>query len=226
MKEIMRGPDISVHNGLIDFNKIKDKYGFVLIRCGYGGNYVHQDDEYFLRNAEECEKLNIPYGVYLYSYADTKEKALSEAKHVLRLIKGRKISFGIWYDMEDKTLPEDKDLLSDIAVTFLEEIESQGHYCGIYASKYFFENRFIKEKIAPYDKWVALWNKEDTFKEAHGMWQFTSKAKIEGLEGDFDMNIAYKNYPEIIKNMENKEIYPKEITLHFKDRDLIYKLSE
>lgn len=205
---ILKGPDISVFNGLVDFTKIKDKYDFVILRCGYGSDFVSQDDENFLRNALECEKLNIPYGVYLYSYADTKEKALSEAKHVLRLIKDRDISFGVWYDLEDKILPENKELLSDIAVTFLEEIENSGYYAGIYASLYFFNNRFNKKKIAPYDKWVAQWNNEDNFKEPHGIWQFTSKAEIEGLSGNFDMNLAYKNYPEITKDLKGNDKFP------------------
>ena len=206
-KIVLKGADISEFNGVIDFNKINKNLDFVIIRCGFGSDFAHQDDAYFERNVTECEKLNIPYGVYLYSYADTKEKALSEAKHVLRLLKDKNPLCGVWYDVEDKIMPEDKKLLSEICAIFCEEIEKSGFYAGIYANLSWFNKRFIKEKIAPYDKWVAQWNETDDMKEAHGMWQYTENGKIEGLNGDFDLNYAYKNYPEIIKNMNEKRSF-------------------
>ena len=36
------------------------------------------------------------------------------------------------------------------------------------------------------------------------MWQYTSKGVIDGLKGNFDLNKAYKNYPEITKSMQLK----------------------
>jgi hypothetical protein len=42
---------------------------FVIIRCGYGNNIASQDDKYFAQNVAGCEKYNIPYGIYIYSYA-------------------------------------------------------------------------------------------------------------------------------------------------------------
>jgi len=206
-KAILKGADISEFNGALDFEVIKENLDFVILRCGFGSDYLNQDDEYFERNAKECEKLGIPYGVYLYSYADTKAKALSEAKHVLRLIKDKTPLCGVWYDVEDKIMPTDKNLLSDICALFCEEIEKNGHYVGIYANLSWFNTRFVKEKIAPYDKWLAQWNEKDEMEEAHGMWQYTSKGKINGLNGDFDLNVAYKNYPEIIKNMYEKQSF-------------------
>ena len=204
----LKGPDISVHNGDIDFEIIKKNFDFCILRCGYGSDYTNQDDENFVNNALECERLDIPYGVYLYSYADTVDKALSEAKHTLRLIKDRKISFGVWYDLEDKILPKNKELLSAIAVTFLEEIEKAGYYAGIYSYLNFFKDRFNSEKIKAYDKWLAYWNEKDEFKENHGMWQYTSNEKIENHKGVFDMNIAYLNYKEITENMKKEKITP------------------
>lgn len=67
-------------------------------------NETKQDDSKWKYNSSECERLGIPYGVYLYSYADTVAKAKSEANHVIRLIKGKKLSYPIYYDMEEKTV--------------------------------------------------------------------------------------------------------------------------
>lgn len=90
---IARGIDVSHNQGVIDWKKVKaDGVDFAIIRCGYGANQREQDDRQWLDNVLECEKYGIPYGAYLYSYADTVAKAKSEAAHVLRLVRGHKIT--------------------------------------------------------------------------------------------------------------------------------------
>ena len=49
-----------------------------IIRCGYGSDYAHQDDKRFIQNVEACIQHGIPFGVYLYSYANTINAAKSE----------------------------------------------------------------------------------------------------------------------------------------------------
>ena len=75
---------------------------YAIIRCGYGNDDITQDDSQWYNNANACTRLGIPFGVYIYSYADTTDKAVSEAQHVLRLIQGYNLSFPIYLDMEDK----------------------------------------------------------------------------------------------------------------------------
>ena len=97
----MRVIDVSEHNGTINWEAVKAAgIQGAIIRCGYGMDMTSQDDKQWSRNVSECERLGIPYGVYLYSYADNADKARSEAQHVLRLIKGRKLSFPVYYDLE------------------------------------------------------------------------------------------------------------------------------
>ena len=89
---VKKGIDVSQHQGKIDWEMVKiSGIDFAVIRCGYGMDQTDQDDDQWLRNVSECERLGIPYGVYLYSYADTVEKAKSEADHVIRLIKDKKL---------------------------------------------------------------------------------------------------------------------------------------
>lgn len=63
------GIDVSQYQGLIDWEVAKDHIDFAIIRCGYGQDIPGQDDNLFKRNADECTRLGIPFGVYLYSYA-------------------------------------------------------------------------------------------------------------------------------------------------------------
>ena len=86
---MVNGIDVSSHQGKINWAEVKNSgVDFAIIRCGYGQNNPSQDDMFFARNVSECERLGIPYGVYLYSYALTENDAYSEAQHALRLIKG------------------------------------------------------------------------------------------------------------------------------------------
>ena len=94
----MYGIDISRHNGDIDLEEYKD--GFVIIRVGYGSFTL---DDKFERNVNECKRLGIPFGVYIYSYALNTEDARAEAEAVIETLKPYKndIKVGVWFDMED-----------------------------------------------------------------------------------------------------------------------------
>ena len=82
----IKGIDVSEFQGQIDWGKVKaDGVEFAILRCGFGMDVTSQDDKYIERNISECERLNIPYGVYLFSYANTVDKAKSEAEHTLKM---------------------------------------------------------------------------------------------------------------------------------------------
>lgn len=159
-KIYMEGIDISKHNGSIDLTPYKN--GFVIIRAGYGKKTV---DKKFARNADLCEKLGIPYGVYWYSYATSVADARTEAAKCMQTIRGRKISVGVWFDMEDadgykaKRGAVNSTLISEMCKAFCSEVEAAGYYCGIYASASWFKT-YIKG-CDRYDKWVASWGKND-----------------------------------------------------------------
>ena len=97
-----KGVDISSLNGDVNIQKIKNAgYDFVMIRCGYGSDLSVQDDSQFENNVKKCEAAGVPWGAYLYSYALNIEDAVSEARHVIRLLKGKRPTMPIAFDMED-----------------------------------------------------------------------------------------------------------------------------
>lgn len=67
--------DVSEHQGVIDWEQVKDHIDGVILRCGYGMDIASQDDKQWARNVAECERLGIPYGVYIYSYATNTDRA-------------------------------------------------------------------------------------------------------------------------------------------------------
>ncbi len=206
---MLKGIDVSVHNGVIDWNKVKGQIDYAIIRCGYGSDQTNQDDKYFKRNVEECIRLDIPLGVYLYSYANTLEKANSEAKHVLRLVKQYKdkVTMGIWYDIEDKIQANlGKNSLKDIITTFCNEIENNGHFVGIYANKNWLENKIDNSLKERYVIWIAQYNSKCTYNEKYHMWQYTSDGFVEGINGRVDMNYSYQDR-FAVDGIKTNEIY-------------------
>ncbi len=202
------GIDISEFNGNVDIAALKGQIGFVIIRCGYGSDYTNQDDSQYETNVRKCEAAGIPYGVYLYSYAKNKSMAESEAAHTLRLLKGKRPLYGVWYDVEDSSLPGGETLI-DNCVTYCRAIEKAGFYCGIYSSLYWMENRLNSPRLDPFDKWIAQWNDTLDYEGPFGIWQYTDNGLLNGRR--FDMDRAYKDYPAIIEGMEGTDMTRDEV---------------
>ena len=194
------GIDVSYANGIVDWSVAKEHIDFALIRCGYGQDKTSQDDEQWVRNVTECERLGIPFGVYLYSYADSVDKAKSEAQHVIRLIKGHKLSYPVYYDLEDKTTAAcSKETIAAIAKAFCDAIEAAGYWVGIYANTNWWNNRLTDSVYDKWVRWVAQWGVEKcSYAKPFGIWQKTSDGSVPGLRGRVDLNECYDDYPSKI----------------------------
>lgn len=191
------GIDVSKHNKEIDWEQVKeDGIDFAILRCGYGMDLESQDDSTFLYNAQECTRLGIPFGVYIYSYADTTAKAKSEAEHVLRLISGFSLSYPVYYDLEDKTVSKaGKSQILKNTKAFCSKIESAGYPVGIYASKYWFDTYLTDPYYNSYEKWVAQYNTTCTYTKSYIMWQGTSIGTVDGINGKVDINFRMRTSP-------------------------------
>ena len=175
--------DVSEHNGSLNWEKLKPEIEGAIIRCGFGSDYTKQDDAYFKRNVEECTRLNIPFGVYIYSYANTEAKARSEAAHVKRLVKGLKLSLPIFYDLEEEKY---SSYASKAANIWLKEMD--GYDVGIYASVYWWKNYLTGVSCSK--KWVAYWGSTQPTISGMCLWQYSDKGKVAGVSGlDLNKNI-------------------------------------
>lgn len=182
--------DVSTWNGKINWEEAKKHINGAILRCGYGSDYTKQDDDCFKYNADECARLGIPFGVYLYSYAKTEEQAKSEAAHVLRLIKGYKLSYPVYLDLEEAGTEEGAIERANI---FGDIIEAAGYWCGVYSSKYWWDTYLVG--LERFTKWVAQWNDTCTYTGKHlDMWQYTDKGSVPGIQGPVDMNKCYRTF--------------------------------
>ena len=207
MKKILI--DVSEHQGVIDWEKVMPHIDGAILRCGYGGDYEDQDDEQFKRNADECTRLGIPFGVYLYSYAKSIQGAQYEADHVLRLIKNYELAYPVYLDLEESGTSEGA---VERAIVFGDIIEAAGYWCGIYANLYWWEV-ILKKGLERFTKWVAQYNVACEYDGKNlDIWQFTSKGNIPGIKGNVDMNECYRDFPaEILGVVE--EVKPAKKTV-------------
>lgn len=187
---MLKGIDVSFAQGIIDWNKVKGNIDFAIIRCGYGDNIASQDDSQWKRNADECTRLGIPFGVYIYSYATTDAQARSEAEHVLRCVKGYKLSLPIYLDLEE---PGTESGAVGRAKIFADIIEKAGYWCGIYANLNWWRN-YIGGLGNRYTKWVAQYNTTCDYENGKpDIWQYSSSGNVPGISGSADMNYMYRD---------------------------------
>ena len=189
------GIDVSHHQGTIDWQTVKNSgIDFVIIRCGYGGDYASQDDRQWEANVRACEELDIPYGVYLYSYATSVADAYSEAQHVLRLLKGHNPSLPVFLDLEEnRTAVTGNDMMGQITQTFYDEVTKAGYKVGVYASLswwqyYFTAPIFSNDNLY---RWIAQWGPACTYNGRYEMWQYTETGTLPGIAGNVDMDYWY-----------------------------------
>ena len=204
----MKGIDVSSHQAAIDWNKVKEQIDFAIIRLGYGDNVISQDVSEFLNNVASCISNNIPFGVYLYSYAKNltgPESIQSEIEHCKRLLNKISIKpFCVYIDMEDNsTIYLKKEVLTNYALEFCKQITSIGYKVGVYANEFWFNNYLDTKEIKEqgYSIWVAKYssNKPDIGVN-YDIWQYSSTYIVNGIIGNVDMNEMIN---DIIGNREN-----------------------
>lgn len=207
----IRGIDVSRHNGTVDWAKVKAAGArFALIRAGWGGDIASQDDPTFEANVAGCEAEGLDWGAYLYSYAMSAADAESEADHILRLLKGKKPTYPIIIDMEDAdgwkaarggNKPQ---MNTDIIKIFCQRLEEAGYYAMWYANRDWCRNYIYTDQLAAYDFWYARPGVAAPDR-ACGIWQDgigstnSSWPGANNSSGHCDTNIAYKDYPAIIR---------------------------
>lgn len=195
----INGLDISKWNGDIDWKAVKKaNIQFVIIRAGYGTNYV---DPYFKSNIKHAIKYDIMIGVYWFSYSHTYQGAKLEAEKCYKTIKPYKkyINLPVFWDFEYDSVNYankhghsiSKKLASGMADTFCTTIKNKGLQPGIYTNIDYSNRYFSKEVLSKYHTWIAQWTNSCTYKYQYIMWQCSDSFYIKNKK--FDLNRLYYN---------------------------------
>ncbi len=212
---VLKGIDVSKYQGEVDWEKAKAAgIDFAILRCGFGSEWngegdpaaYTQDDEQWRRNADECTRLGIPFGAYLYSYATTEERARREADHVARLLglvapedpalgdytaAPYRLAYPVFYDLEDASItdlfPQEAAALT---AAFFDQLESHGYTGeqGIYASLNWVRGRLQDPGFDEWrdNFWIARFNDRLGCNGPCRIWQtsYTEPGAAYGVQSD------------------------------------------
>ena len=198
---IFKGIDVSRWQGTINWKAVKESgIDFVIIKAG-GSDAGFYTDSKFEQNYAGAKTVGIPVGAYYFVGSTCLNKSCGEAdaKRFIDILKGKQFERPVYIDIE--TTPTNaKAGATEATIAFCETMEKAGYYCGIYASDNSgFKARLEINRLTPYDKWVAIYGSEPKYVKEYGMWQSSSTGRVNGINGNVDMNVAYKDYPFIIK---------------------------
>lgn len=191
------GIDVSSYQGKIDWNKVKNSgIEFVILKI------IRRDlnpDSQFENNWKGCMDAGIKIqGVYNYSYATTEDKAVMDAHKVIEVLGKRKAM--VWLDVEDDCQKNLGKRLISIINVYGEIIKNFGLDFGVYTGESFY-NSYIKPYGGLiYPLWIARYGKNNGAMDMKYQpqvgnmigWQYTSKGSINGISGNVDMNVWYK----------------------------------
>lgn len=202
--------DVSSYQGLVDWVKVKAAgiQGAIL-------KIIRKDmspDKQFENNWAGCEKAGMPIaGVYNYSYANTVDKARSDAQKVVDTLAGRRAK--VWMDVEDACLKGLGQKLIDIILAYQAVIRAAGLDFGVYTGLSFY-NSYIKPYANQIDCnfWIARYpstsrkdvddvppvDKQPLVSHIIEGWQWASTGRVPGISGNVDFNQWYGDILEPI----------------------------
>ena len=185
--------DVSVWQGDIDFNKVRQSgVDYVIIRAGYGRE-LYQMDNQFISNYDKAKAAGLKVGVYWFSYAEKVEEAFAEANACLYCLGGRQLDLPVYYDLEiDEVMNRmTQEEYTQMAMNFCSAVRDAGYRPGVYSSVSVYQSKLNKELLEK--EGISIWN-------AHwaprctidcDIWQYSESGSVIGINGDVDMNWIY-----------------------------------
>ena len=194
------GIDVSKWNGIIDWDKVKNAgVQFAIVRAGYRGSVTGSlvEDPQFVANMKGAAAAGIPVGVYFFTQATDEKEAVEEASAVLELIRDFQLTYPVFIDTEgaggngraDGLGAETRTLVCE---AFCRTVENAGYTAGVYASRNWYNNNLQTARLENYHIWLAEDRSVTLYQGYYKTWQYTSKGKVDGIEGRVDMNITYE----------------------------------
>ncbi len=194
------GIDVSKWQGDIDYNKVKNAGAtFVLMRIAVSNKpdeALATDSKYY-QNIERAKAAGLKVGVYVYTSAINDEQARETARYVVNALQGASLDYPIVYDWENwKHFREYQISIHDLNNTFIafsDELKKHNLSSMLYGSKYYLENMWEPRIKNSFPIWLAHYTSSQTsYAGKYKFWQICSDGKIDGINGNVDIDILYK----------------------------------
>ena len=194
MNDYRKGIDVSEHNGVIDWAKVRAAgIDFAIIRSGYG---VSHKDTRFDDNIAGALANGIGVGIYHFSYALSEAGAEAEADFCASILAPwhSRIHLPVFFDLEYDSVDYaarqgvtiDRDAFNRFANTFLDRILQRGYDPGIYFNLDYLARYCDLDALDPCEQWLASWN-AGTDWSGYDLWQ-AGQETVDGISGPVDVN--------------------------------------
>ena len=142
-------------------------------------------------NAAEVKRIGIPYGVYIYSYAENYEEGILYAKFVKKILEKYNLdpTLGIYLDIEwNKIVDHMKtEQYTEVVNGFMSVLPDAKIYANLTYANGLLNTTFLRSHIT----WIAQWNTTCSYTGYYNMWQFSNSGTIPGIKGNVDLNYYY-----------------------------------
>ena len=194
------GIDVSKWQKEIDWDKVKNEgVDFAIIRCGYRGSVTGSlvEDPYFEQNIKGARAAGIKVGVYFFTQAVNEVEAVEEASMVISLVRDYELQYPVFIDTEGAGGNGRADSLNveertAVCEAFCTTVKNAGLEAGVYANRNWYNNKLTASTLESYAIWLAEYRSVPLYQGYYQMWQYTSKGKINGINGNVDLNVSYR----------------------------------
>lgn len=198
-EDVLKAVDVSSWQYHIDWDLIKanEDVDKAIIRVGWGTSYADEcglDSEYDY-NVQNLRRLNFPFDVYIYAYAETEEAAIKEAEFVISNMEKYNLPKDtfVWYDAE---LDIPFDTYKKVIPVFVNRMKEAGYNnVGVYSSVVRLDTSWGNlndPTIRSYPIWVAQYYRKNQYDGEYKIWQFQSDGYVDGINGNVDVNMYKK----------------------------------
>lgn len=200
-----KGIDVSRFQGNIDWNAVAaDGVEFAFIRVGnrgYGTGKLVEDSE-FDDNMQGALDAGIHVGVYIYSQAINEQEIREEFQMVVDKIAPYGVKCPIVFDVE-KTADSSGRMnqlsleeRTNLTLLFCQLVEEAGYKPIIYHNVEMGALMIDVATLENYDKWLAYYNDDMYYPYEYKIWQYSDKGRVNGIDGDVDLNICFEPFWE------------------------------
>ena len=203
------GIDVSKYQGDINWDSVKNdtqNISFCFIRAvstrDANSPYV---DEYLIKNMQGCQRVGIPYGIYIFTYGDNTAEIDAEVDLAVSQLNGYNLTYPIAWDFEADNFKDTSKKASntELILYALRRIQNYGYLPILYTYYNMIKNYCDWETILAngFDIWIADYRGYNGFVQEGGkatIWQYSSSGSVGGISGRCDMDISYFDYHRYI----------------------------
>ena len=198
--------DVSQYNGNIDWDTAKkygDIDGAILRITSHSGGY-YSEDKQFANNLAACRRLKIPFGIYIYDYANNNSDAIAEANLVISILKKynvqpSELAYPVYYDLERSSDSSEVIITPDrydgFVKAFISTMDRNGYTAHIYSYRSLLNSNLNSSYIWAHTSWMAAYTKTMGWNNPYysGLfgWQYTSSGYVPGI-GTCDLSCWFR----------------------------------